>query len=207
MDMEHEIKKAEPRLAQDKIRSMDAAEFIAPSAQQAAGSIDTGELRRLAEAATPGPWVKSNKRVPYVKALGVDSYLLHTMPIGDDAKDFHPDTRARWLKDAAYIAAANPAAILLLLNELDMVRSLYEGAHADRMALAAATPAQPIADVSAPTDERAAFEVWARPLWHASNFEPTIGAPHLYNSYELRRAWQAWQAARAAAPVSGPTDA
>lgn len=87
---------------------------VAPSAQQAAGSIDTGELRRLAEAATPGPWVQSNKRVPYVKALGEDSHLLHTMPIGDDAKDYHPDTRARWLRDAAYIAAANPAAILLL---------------------------------------------------------------------------------------------
>lgn len=32
------------------------ATAAAPSAQQAAGSIDTGELRRLAEAATPGEW-------------------------------------------------------------------------------------------------------------------------------------------------------
>jgi hypothetical protein len=153
---------------------------------------------------------------------------------------------------ANFCAAANPAAILRLLNELDMARSLYEGAHADRMALAA-VPAQPIADVSAlrdavaeslrgnyycgrvwsawnvgtmseadfspseevdecidqvmdavrpflapaadvsaPTDERAAFEA----AWS------TIREAGIDNGW-LGVGWAAWQAARAAAPVSG----
>src|SRR5512134_541443 len=48
MDMEHEIKKAESRLLKDKIRSMDAAEFIDPSAQQAAGIIaDDPQYKRM----------------------------------------------------------------------------------------------------------------------------------------------------------------
>ncbi len=72
-------------------------------------------LKALAEAATTGPWGQPNKRIPYVKSLGRDSYLLHTMPIGDDAKDFHPDTRKRWLADAAYIAACSPEVILSLI--------------------------------------------------------------------------------------------
>jgi hypothetical protein len=74
----------------------------------------------------------------------------------------------------------------------------------------AATPAQPIApaaDVSAPTDERAAFEAWA----HGFGFDDralarssaTVGA---YAWREAQLVWQTWQAARAAAPVSGPSD-
>jgi hypothetical protein len=79
-------------------------------------SAELAELRKLAEAATPGPWAQKNKKIPYV--WGTDNergYQIHSMPIGDAAADFHPDTRATWLKDAAYIAAANPAVILRLL--------------------------------------------------------------------------------------------
>ncbi len=67
----------------------------------------------------------------------------------------------------------------------------------------AATPAQPAGDVSAPT-ERAAFEAW----WADNmNIEDMDLCRHAYGDgylcHETNRGWMTWQAARAAAPVSG----
>lgn len=88
---------------------------------------DLLQLKAVAEAATPGPWAQKNKRVPYVWAIGSNEkehgYLMHQMPIGDDAKDYHPDTRARWLADAAHIAAANPAVVLGLIQQIADLRA------------------------------------------------------------------------------------
>lgn len=64
------------------------------------------ELKLLAEAATPGPWTARN----YIAGVGcgVDS------PLGDVC---HHTTRAV----AEYIAAANPAAVLELIAEIERV--------------------------------------------------------------------------------------
>jgi len=61
------------------------------------------ELKRLAEAATPGPWIKRG----YVLGIGcgVDGVTAVA----------HHTTSA----DAAYIAAANPAAVLELIQQRD----------------------------------------------------------------------------------------
>lgn len=65
-------------------------------------SVDTKELRRLAEAATPGPW-----------------------DVGD-----------AWTHDdAAYINAANPQVILVMLDEVDALREVVRCADAEHNAL------------------------------------------------------------------------
>lgn len=64
---------------------------------------DINELRRLAEAATPGPWLKYH-----------DEWSI----CGDSGHIAHCEVRS----DADYIAAANPAVILALLSERDALR-------------------------------------------------------------------------------------
>lgn len=75
------------------------------------------ELRRLAEAATPGPWhdgAAGNFRV-----YGPDGRDVHSGPIAEVAHRRDPTTRR---SNAAYIAAANPQAVLALLDDLQAVR-------------------------------------------------------------------------------------
>lgn len=64
------------------------------------------ELKRLAEAATPGPWIKRG----YVLGIGcgVDGVTAVA----------HHTTRA----DADFISAANPAAVLELIDYIDYLR-------------------------------------------------------------------------------------
>ena len=74
------------------------------------------ELRQLAEAATPGPW---NVDKDFPKKVMANDYciaLLH-----DYAEDNRDDTGA---VNAAYIAAANPTAILALLDDLDQTNEM-----------------------------------------------------------------------------------
>lgn len=59
------------------------------------------ELKRLAEAATPGPWAHG---VTWIEHLGGIVTLGNT---------------ARSKQDVAYVAAANPAAILELIRQRD----------------------------------------------------------------------------------------
>ena len=61
----------------------------------------TEELKRLAEAATPGPWAHG---VTWIEHLGGIVALGNT---------------ARSKQDVAYVAAANPAAILELIRQRD----------------------------------------------------------------------------------------
>lgn len=77
-------------------------------------TIDLEDLRRKAEAATPGPWVERDKSVR-------------------DARDDNLATADSWFnvtfyeeEDAAYIAAANPTVILSLL---DRIKRLEEALH------------------------------------------------------------------------------
>jgi hypothetical protein len=75
---------------------------------------DAAELARLAEAATPGPWV------PQLPGRAV----LSTTP-GDGVA--HPPVAVAWSAEiAAYIAAANPAAVLDLLAERKRMRAALE---------------------------------------------------------------------------------
>lgn len=95
-------------------------------------------LRELAEAATPGPW-----RTEFSPADD-----------GDDRADVwteHPDYMCairelsvspgnmpeRFRNDAAFIAAANPAAILALEDERDALRAERDELRAENFALAA----------------------------------------------------------------------
>lgn len=69
---------------------------------------NAAELRRLAERATPGPW-RQDENTSYVMTYRDVAPLTA-------AKGRDPST-------AAFIAAANPAAVLDLLNERDALRA------------------------------------------------------------------------------------
>ena len=72
------------------------------------------ELRRLAEAATPGPWVSGDPSFGNGNAQMIVSISDRAM--GRDIQG--PNLRPA-LFDAEFIAAANPAAVLGLLDQLD----------------------------------------------------------------------------------------
>lgn len=55
---------------------------------------------------TPGPWSMPNPRIPYVYAPKEVGCIVHRMPIGEEARDYVDDCKARWLADARLIAAA-----------------------------------------------------------------------------------------------------
>lgn len=71
--------------------------------------VDLEELRRLAEQATPGPWAWSGRGNGYIRA---DKQTVADMRYRNGAKD------------APYIAAANPATILSLLDQIEELREL-----------------------------------------------------------------------------------
>lgn len=84
----------------------------------------TAELKKLAEAATPGPWrwlnsntlladygrrkalltVSSHNKTPYLSECDSDGYLANMNPQGPNA---------------SFIAAANPTAVLALIEKLE----------------------------------------------------------------------------------------
>lgn len=86
---------------------------------------DTARLRELATQATPGPWdvdEGTDTRPPVIVARDIDAddrgravhYKTEIATAGDTADDE---------ANAAYIAAANPTAIISLLDELDAARA------------------------------------------------------------------------------------
>lgn len=74
---------------------------------------DLTELRRLAEAATPGPWESfldcGEWQITTVEEDTEDEITVATSPDGNDG---------------SFIAAANPAVVLWLLNELEGMTNL-----------------------------------------------------------------------------------
>lgn len=81
------------------------------------------ELRRLAEAATPGPWRRAgteSKPCPVVSALNKEKgYQIHSMLwVKRDTPAVYDGMRDVYNRDAAFIAAANPAAVLALLDRI-----------------------------------------------------------------------------------------
>ncbi len=82
------------------------------------------KLRQLAQNATPGPWTQWEGRgwvaagTPKANAEG---YMVGTYVVSvcTDCGDF---SDAQEIKNAEYIAAANPATVLALLDELDRTK-------------------------------------------------------------------------------------
>ena len=87
-----------------------------------ASSCDHAELARLAEAATPGPWIDG----PPAWFRGRRSEEDGKRPIH---RPGHPGTMANVYgkENAAFIAAANPATVLALLAEIAALRAEQKG--------------------------------------------------------------------------------
>jgi hypothetical protein len=90
--------------------------------------IDTTKLRELAQNATPGEWYVSAPAEHAVwKDIGDRRYL-----IADTSDGFTDDNNSE------YIAAANPATVLALLDERDRANRMFLAACADLGAINAA---------------------------------------------------------------------
>lgn len=78
------------------------------------GPVDEAALRAAAEAATPGPWAVCDE--------GYGEQYVYDEPTGNMC--WTPDLPDHWQPhDAAFIAAANPTAVLALLDELGALRA------------------------------------------------------------------------------------
>lgn len=80
-------------------------------------TVDTTKLRELAQKATPGPWEQINHIV--FTETGDLEWVVANARSGNS------------IIDAEYIAAANPATVLALLDEIDRLRTI-ESAHGIR---------------------------------------------------------------------------
>lgn len=82
---------------------------------------DKEELRRLAQAATPGPWEKGTivgLQFPIV-CCAMDGIRLNVAHVAGIRN-------GEGLNNAAFIAAANPAVVLELLDEIERLRAEVE---------------------------------------------------------------------------------
>ena len=93
---------------------------------------DLAELRRLAEAATQGPWDYYRPH-PNYRAYAVD----RVMPGGYLGEDVATTGDVCAEENGAYIAAANPAAVLGLLDRLAHMTEARDNARAEVERLAA----------------------------------------------------------------------
>lgn len=86
---------------------------------------DHAELRRLAKAATPGPWtlyVPEDYQGPdELPGYGVECAEGRAIVWGA----LEPETGCQFDRDAEFIAAANPKTILALLDEIDRLVVVY----------------------------------------------------------------------------------
>ena len=73
--------------------------------------IDTKELRQLAQAATPGPWVSQGRYI------GTPRHMSYIGEVRDQCGNWSDTEKSR--ADSAFIAAANPAAVSELLDRLE----------------------------------------------------------------------------------------
>ena len=77
--------------------------------------IDINSLRRLAQAATKGPWVSQGRYI------GTPSHMSYIGEVRDQCGNWSDTEKSR--SDAAYIAAANPTTINELLNRIEAAES------------------------------------------------------------------------------------
>ena len=99
-------------------------------------TIDINKLRRLAQAATPGPWYVTGKLTRYVEARIDGGLIQEVAACGPTKADggYGPQQEA----NARLIAAANPATISELLDRLEEAEKERGSAMmlVDRLALA-----------------------------------------------------------------------
>lgn len=101
--------------------------------------IDTAELRRLAEGATPGPWEMSGGG-EYIAPIGILAF---------------PDDGGVTSADARYIAAANPQTVLALLDEVERFREALRIQTEETRAVAVRSPSHlTVLQLEAVTAER-----------------------------------------------------
>lgn len=94
---------------------------------------DLDALEKLADEATPGEWTTLVGSTPYPESDDADSWVAILSPAGKGILTFQEryrmgkdDDRADYDRDAAFIAAANPAAIKALIAELKEARGLLK---------------------------------------------------------------------------------
>ncbi|HBN9649616.1 TPA: ead/Ea22-like family protein [Pseudomonas aeruginosa] len=84
---------------------------------------DHAELRRLAKAATPGPWTlyapEDYQGPEELPGYGVECAEGRAIVWGA----LEPETGCQFDRDAEFIAAANPKTILALLDEIDRLKA------------------------------------------------------------------------------------
>jgi Ead/Ea22-like protein len=78
------------------------------------------ELRKLAEAATPGPWQVINGHYPGFREIEGPSFRVSIVMSATNLT-FSDGTQRE--TDAAFIAAANPQTILELLDKIDQLQA------------------------------------------------------------------------------------
>ena len=93
-------------------------------------TIDLDALEKLADEATPGEWTTLVGSTPYPESDDADSWVAILSPAGKGILTFQEryrmgkdDDRADYDRDAAFIAAANPATIKAMISELKVARS------------------------------------------------------------------------------------
>ena len=95
-------------------------------------TIDTSKLRELALAATPGPWEAADAGSYDNGKTVIDEHFVRRP--GDDvaiaADILDPETCDPSKANAAYIAAANPQAVLDLLDEIERINAVRREAQA-----------------------------------------------------------------------------
>ena len=85
------------------------------------GYIDLNDLAPLAEKATAGPWHRSGARQRITEecfAVGADQFSIIAVPVGQ-TNESHRDA----LRDADFVAAANPLVIQSLIAEIRRLRA------------------------------------------------------------------------------------
>jgi len=88
-------------------------------------TIDKAELRRLAEAATPGPWHSPGLGEIHMPSHDSVAQVCFKHDLADDDEVF--GTQA----DADFISAVNPLTIIALLDQLDAKEREIEGLRKD----------------------------------------------------------------------------
>lgn len=90
-------------------------------------TIDINKLRRLAQAATPGPWYVTGKLTRYVEARIDGGLIQEVAACGPTKADggYGPQQEA----NARLIAAANPATISELLSRLEAAEKAVNEAY------------------------------------------------------------------------------
>lgn len=96
---------------------------------------DHGELKKLAEAATPGRWTAYDTHGRrFIEAIGTEDHVVCATP------------KKQWLKDSQYIAAADPVTVLALIADLERNQRMLLAACVDMGAIGNALKADMNAD-------------------------------------------------------------